>query len=100
MLWMFLTAWSVMLGAELNAEVERQTEVDTTVGPERPLGERGAHAADTMGPCRPQEGIVQGTVRQAKALAKRVADRTTMTGVRTPGPRRLRDEEEEPAEAD
>ncbi len=100
MLWMFLTAWSVMLGAELNAEVERQTEIDTTVGAPRPMGERGAHAADTLGPCRPQEGLVRGTVRQAKALAKKVAERTTATGLRSPIARRVRKQKKEAAEAD
>jgi membrane protein len=50
MLWFLLTAAAVLLGAELNAEAERQTVEDTTVGPERPLGPRDAHAADTVGP--------------------------------------------------
>lgn len=49
MLWLFLTSACVILGAELNAETERQTRRDTTEGPERPLGERGAQAADTVG---------------------------------------------------
>ena len=50
MLWFLLTAAAVLLGAELNAESERQTAEDTTVGRDRPLGQRGAHAADTIGP--------------------------------------------------
>jgi membrane protein len=50
MLWLFLTAYAVVLGAELNAESERQTRRDTTTGPPRPLGERDAEAADTVGP--------------------------------------------------
>ncbi|MEO7398418.1 MAG: YihY/virulence factor BrkB family protein [Ilumatobacteraceae bacterium] len=49
MLWLFLTAYAVILGAELNSEVERQTVRDTTEGSEQPLGERGAHSADTVG---------------------------------------------------
>jgi membrane protein len=49
MLWLYLIAYSVILGAELNCELERQTVVDTTRGRERPLGERGAYAADTIG---------------------------------------------------
>ncbi len=49
MLWLYLTAYVVILGAELNCELERQTVVDTTTGPARPLGERHAHAADTLG---------------------------------------------------
>jgi membrane protein len=49
MLWLYLIAYAVILGAELNCELERQTVVDTTRGRERPLGERGAYAADTIG---------------------------------------------------
>jgi membrane protein len=59
MLWLFLTAFVVLLGAELNVELERQTSRDTTVGPEMPIGRRGAHGADTVGP----------TAEQAKARA-------------------------------
>jgi membrane protein len=44
--WLYLTAFVVLLGAELNAEMELQTARDTTAGPERPMGERDAHAAD------------------------------------------------------
>jgi membrane protein len=50
MLWLFITAYVVIAGAELNAELERQTVVDSTAGPSRPLGERDAYAADTVGP--------------------------------------------------
>jgi membrane protein len=46
MFWLFLSAFVVLLGAELNTEMELQTARDTTAGPERPLGERQAHAAD------------------------------------------------------
>jgi membrane protein len=48
MLWLYLTAVVIVLGAELNTELERQTAADTTEGPSRPLGERGAYAADTV----------------------------------------------------
>jgi membrane protein len=44
--WLFLGAFAVLLGAELNAELELQTSRDTTVGPAQPLGERGAYVAD------------------------------------------------------
>lgn len=50
MLWLFLTAYVVVIGAELNAEAERQTVQDTTTGHDRPLGARDAAAADTVGP--------------------------------------------------
>jgi membrane protein len=49
MLWMFLSAFVVIAGAELNAELERQTREDTTVGEPEPLGARRAYAADTVG---------------------------------------------------
>jgi membrane protein len=49
MLWLYLTAFVVMLGAEINAELERQTRRDTTVGRDRPLGARDAQVADTVG---------------------------------------------------
>jgi len=48
LLWLFLSAFAVLLGAEFNAETERQTARDTTTGPERPPGERGAEVADDI----------------------------------------------------
>ncbi|MGQ4878148.1 YihY/virulence factor BrkB family protein [Billgrantia sp. LNSP4103-1] len=53
MLWFWLSSYVVLLGAEINAEMERQTRRDTTVGVSRPMGERGAYAADTLGPKQP-----------------------------------------------
>jgi membrane protein len=44
--WLFLSAFMVLLGAELNTEMELQTARDTTAGPQQPMGERQAHAAD------------------------------------------------------
>jgi membrane protein len=44
--WLWLTAFMVLVGAELNTEMELQTARDTTAGPDRPMGERDAHAAD------------------------------------------------------
>ncbi len=49
LLWLNLTAYVVLFGAELNAETERQTVHDTTKGRPRRLGERDAYAADTVG---------------------------------------------------
>ncbi|HEX2138796.1 MAG TPA: YihY/virulence factor BrkB family protein [Woeseiaceae bacterium] len=49
LLWFYLSAFVVVLGAEINAEIEHQTERDTTVGRPKPAGRRGAHVADTLG---------------------------------------------------
>jgi membrane protein len=49
LLWLFLSAFVVPLGAELDAHSERQTARDTPTGPARPHGERDAEAADTLG---------------------------------------------------
>ena len=48
MLWLYLTSYIVLLGAEINAESERQTRQDTTRGEPRPMGERKAVAADEV----------------------------------------------------
>ena len=47
LLWLYLTSFIVLLGAEINAETEHQTLHDTTKGEEHPMGSRGAHVADT-----------------------------------------------------
>jgi membrane protein len=52
LMWFFLTAFFILLGAELNAEAERQTRHDTTVGAAEPIGQRGAFAADDLGEAR------------------------------------------------
>jgi membrane protein len=49
MMWMWLSTIVVLVGAELNSEIEHQTARDSTVGPEKPLGARGAVMADTVG---------------------------------------------------
>lgn len=46
MMWFWVSAYAVLLGAELNAELELQTAEDTTAGTPKPLGERGAFVAD------------------------------------------------------
>ena len=46
--WLFLSAFAVLLGAELNAELELQTRRDTTVGAPEPMGRRGAFVADNV----------------------------------------------------
>jgi membrane protein len=49
MIWLWISAVVVLLGGELNAEMEHQTSRDTTQGVRRPLGSRGAMMADHLG---------------------------------------------------
>jgi membrane protein len=49
MTWIWLSTTIVLLGGELNAELEHQTAKDTTEGPKQPLGTRGAKMADQVG---------------------------------------------------
>lgn len=49
LMWFLLSAYAILIGAEVNAEMERQTKKDTTSGSDKPMGSRGAHAADTVG---------------------------------------------------
>jgi membrane protein len=48
MLWLYLTCYLVLLGAEINAEAEHQTARDTTTGDPVPMGERDATVADEL----------------------------------------------------
>jgi membrane protein len=48
LLWLYLTSYIILLGAEINAESEKQTAADTTVGEPMPMGQRQAVAADTL----------------------------------------------------
>jgi membrane protein len=49
MMWLWISTTVVLLGAELNAEIEHQTAEDSTIGGDKPLGDRGAVMADTVG---------------------------------------------------
>jgi len=49
MTWIWLSSIVVLLGAEINAEMEHQTVKDTTEGAQQPMGTRGAKMADTAG---------------------------------------------------
>ena len=60
LLWLHLTALAVILGAEINCEVERQTAKDSTEGAPEPMGSRNAVAADTLG----------ATAEQVKATSR------------------------------
>ncbi|MEZ5773621.1 MAG: YihY/virulence factor BrkB family protein [Hyphomicrobiaceae bacterium] len=49
MVWGWISTVILLLGAEINAEIEHQTAIDTTTGPPQPMGMRGATMADTLG---------------------------------------------------
>lgn len=49
MVWLWISVTIVVVGAELNSEIEHQTAMDSTTGPAKPLGARGATMADTVG---------------------------------------------------
>jgi membrane protein len=53
MTWMWLNTVVILLGAELNAEMEHQTMEDSTTGAPLPMGARGARMADTLGKAAP-----------------------------------------------
>ncbi|MAM87371.1 MAG: hypothetical protein CME36_08695 [unclassified Hahellaceae] len=49
LMWFYVTAYIILIGGELNSELEHQTGEDSTISPEQPMGQRGAHVADTLG---------------------------------------------------
>ena len=63
-LWMYLSALAILLGGELNAELEHQTREDSTIGPPRPMGQREARMADDLGEARPA-AVGQDSVRES-----------------------------------
>ena len=82
LLWTWLSVQIILMGAELNAEVEHQTAVDTTTGAPVALGERGAVVADTVGPRRGNLAALAFTLKHAEALSDRLLRRR----VRRPPP--------------
>jgi membrane protein len=49
LVWTWLSLVILIVGGELNAELEHQTARDTTTGAALPMGARGAYVADTLG---------------------------------------------------
>ena len=75
LLWTWLTVQIVLMGAELNAEIEHQTAMDTTTGEPVAIGERGAVVADTVGPKRGSPAALAFTLKHAEALSDRLLRR-------------------------
>ncbi len=71
MMWTYLSTSVVLIGAQFNAEMEHQTARDTTVPPDKPIGERGALVADTIGPKAGARGAARFTVNAARELSRR-----------------------------
>ncbi|MGY2084442.1 YihY/virulence factor BrkB family protein [Blastococcus sp. SYSU DS0539] len=66
MLWLYLTCYLVLLGAEINSEAEHQTGHDTTEGEPMPMGERDAVKADTLpAKAEPEKGDSDPTRKAA-----------------------------------
>ncbi|WP_298747417.1 YihY/virulence factor BrkB family protein [uncultured Brevundimonas sp.] len=75
LLWTWLSVQIILMGAELNAEIEHQTAIDTTTGAPAGLGERGAVVADTVGPRRGSPAALAFTLKHAEALSDRLLRR-------------------------
>lgn len=72
LIWLYLSAYGLLLGALVNAELERQTRSDSTRGPDRPLGSRGAVLADTAATIGLTEAYLQKrTLRHEDRLARK-----------------------------
>ncbi|WP_207762149.1 YihY/virulence factor BrkB family protein [Arboricoccus pini] len=65
MTWIWISSIIILIGAELNAEIEHQTSVDSTIGKDRPLGERGATMADSIGPTAGEVGKSEQSLQQS-----------------------------------
>jgi membrane protein len=75
LMWLFLSAYAVLIGAEVNSEMERQTTVDSTVGPDRPVGMRGAVMADSVVLDEASRAILDKKKRRAAGrLANRLSN--------------------------
>lgn len=48
LIWLWITSFLVLFGAALNAQIELRTKTDSTIGPSRPPGNRGAYVADSI----------------------------------------------------
>ena len=81
MLWMWFSVMVVLVGAELNSEIEHQTACDTTVGGPSPMGSRGAVMADrigaafTLSPSQMRVALIRHLLAPIRAGAERLRPR-------------------------
>lgn len=68
--WLYISFYIVLLGAEINAQVELQTVDDTTSGRPRPMGQRGAFVADNVAGEEPIKSAVDTDPASAKPHAQ------------------------------
>lgn len=80
LLWIWISVQIILMGAEVNAEIEHQTAMDTTTGAAQPLGSRGAIVADTVGPRRGSPAALQFTLKHAEAMASKVIKKKAKRG--------------------
>lgn len=75
LLWTWISLQVVLMGARLNAEIEHQTAIDTTVGRPKPIGERGAIMADSVGARRGNPAALAFTLKYAESLGEKMIRR-------------------------
>ena len=83
--WLYLSSYVLLFGAELNSELEHQTAADTTVGADKPVGERGAWSADHVvagvGPEGRDDAGLEGSARPTPSKPAAGPDRVTLAAV-------------------
>ncbi|MDB5469962.1 MAG: ribonuclease [Caulobacter sp.] len=75
MMWVWFSVMTILIGAELNAEIEHQTAKDSTTGPPAPMGARGAAMADTVGEALDLSEEIAGGVGTVKGVWKGLVKR-------------------------
>jgi len=87
--WLYLSSYVLLFGAELNSELEKQTVMDTTDGPARPIGERGAWAADHVVTDTPDRTVPGSADVAPSSVAALAAARGSAIGLRVFGARKV-----------
>lgn len=84
LLWIWISVQIILMGAEVNAEIEHQTAIDTTTGAPLPLGERGALVADSVGARRGAPADQALTLKTQEARADRTLKQKIKAAARKP----------------